>query len=199
MSHRAAAVLTGPISQTGTSLSMDQPLHVLSPGDVATLPAGASPQLRADLTAGKVAVVPGDPATSLVWWMIDPATGATRSVVAPGYGGQVASGSIRAVVGRVHPGYDAGGYLPPGPYTNGTVNTGGRIFAAGIDDPILTRAEMDQLAQEAVKSLEAQRPPPPQGGCGGGSEYVTTLCVVIIGALSFAVLGVVVYVYMSFF
>ena len=123
MSHRAAALLVGPISQTGTSLAMDQPLSVVGPPDAATLPASASPGLVADLGAGRIAVVPGDPATSLVWWTIDPATGATRSVVAPGYGGQVASGTINGL-GKPGPGFDAPPFLPPGEGVNGVVNNG---------------------------------------------------------------------------
>ena len=164
MSNRAAAALTGPISQTGTSLAMDQPLSVLGPTDAATLPGSASPQLLADLQGGNIAVVPGDPATSLVWWTVDPATGATRAVVAPGYGGQVASGSILTILGRTEPGYDWPGYLPPGPYTNGTVNTGGRIFAPGIDDPPLTPP-----GDAAVCRPDGSRGRGGRGGRGRGS------------------------------
>jgi hypothetical protein len=190
MSYRASAVLTGPIHQTGTSLAMEEPLTVLGSADAAALPGSASPQLLADLRAGSIAIVPGDPASSKVWWTVDPATGTTRSVVAPGYGGQLANGMVST--GLRGPISGDATYLPQGPYVNGTVNTGPGIFVNGIDEPIATPAQIAQAEQEAVASVEAQGAPPPQGGCGG-SEYTTTFCV-LVAAAAFTVLGIFVYI-----
>jgi len=191
MTYRASAVLTGPINQTGASLAMGEPLTVLGSADAAILPGTASPQLLADLRAGFIAVVPGDPAMSKVWWRVDPATGTTRSVVAPGYGGQLATGTIGTGPRRSTSGFDAD-FLPQGNYVNGTVNTGPGIFAPGIDEPIATPAQIAQAEREAVAAVEAQKAPPPQGGCGG-SEYTVTFCV-LVAAAAFTVLGIFVYI-----
>ena len=61
---------------TGASLSMDQPLSVLT--DPTALPAGAAPSLAGALESGLVAIVPGDPATATTWWTVDPTDGSTR-------------------------------------------------------------------------------------------------------------------------
>jgi hypothetical protein len=53
-------------------------LHVLEPADAAT---AEGPALREALAQGELAVLVGDPAR---FWAIDPASGATRSVLEPG-------------------------------------------------------------------------------------------------------------------
>ena len=201
MDQRAMAIMTGPIAQTGASQAMGQPLSVLGPGDVADLPQSASPRLVADLESGHIAVVPGDPGRSRVWWTIDPGTGETRSVVAPGYGGQVATGTITGHA-RTPPVYDVPPFLPPGEGVNGVVNTGPRIFTNGIDDPALTSEQMqqysDRLFQQAEAQEAAQAEAAAESGCGG-TEYTTTLCVALIAEGAFVALGIIVYGYIALF
>lgn len=195
MLRRVSALFQDPATPVGTSQAMGQPLRVLAPADAASLGTVVSPTLTTDLQAGSLVVVPGDPATANVWWTVDPATGVTRAVVAPNLGGQAVVGG--AIAPTTPLGTTPERLFYQGPYVNAS-SGGPRIFAPGIDDPLPTEAEMQQLFREAEASIEAQRPPPPQGGCGG-SEYGTTLCVVIIGAVAFVVLGVGIYIYMSFF
>lgn len=54
--------------------------------DANSIPAAAAPALLAALHAGQIVLVPGDPATTQVWWTVG-ADGVTRSILAPGLGG----------------------------------------------------------------------------------------------------------------
>ncbi|MCY7417539.1 MAG: hypothetical protein LH650_03410, partial [Chloroflexi bacterium] len=75
----------------GVSQTMDQPLSVVGFSEFGML-TGASQALIGAVSAGQLGVVPGDPATAAAWWTVDPGTGATRAVIAPGLGGQFNSG-----------------------------------------------------------------------------------------------------------
>jgi hypothetical protein len=75
----------------GASLASG-PLTVLEPGLVGTTPDGLGTGLAATLAAGRIALVPGDPAASPVWWAVDPVRGTVRSVLDPNLGGIRATG-----------------------------------------------------------------------------------------------------------
>ncbi len=139
--------------------------HLL--GRLATLPEpplldGASLAMaRADLVVtddpdGTLRVTPGDPATSTTWWSVDPATGATRAVLAPGMGGvngKVAWGKIK--------------HQPP------RINRGG---AGGANTHGLTKdGRIVRLRDPGDPSPAG----PPPSRCGAGQEYVA-----IVGCVS---------------
>ena len=92
MQERATKVFSQLQSQLGTSLAMDKALTVIDPQSASTLPATARPELAREVRQGSIVLVPGDVGTANVWWTVDPVTGATRSIVDPGYGGELASG-----------------------------------------------------------------------------------------------------------
>jgi hypothetical protein len=184
---RGQKVFSDAGTTLGTSLSMDQPLTVIDPSGSASLPSSASPGLVEAVKAGQIAIVPGDPATSRVWWTVDPATGETRSIVDPGYGGQLATGV---------PELGPAASVDQNPYTNATPNSGPRYVIEDFDPdaPPYTQADYEKVYQEALAQEEAAaKPPAPQGGCGG-SEEATLLCTIAIGAaVAFAVIGIIVY------
>jgi hypothetical protein len=68
------------------SLSMQQPLTVLTPEDRAA-PDGIHAALRRDLESGWVVVLVGDAATADSWWAIDANSGVTRAMLASGLRG----------------------------------------------------------------------------------------------------------------
>lgn len=140
----------------GTSLAMGQPLRVL---DDATLGRAA---LRDAVAAGAVAVVPGDVATSPVWWIIDARTGGTRAVLEPGTGGvhgRIRWGTIRHRPPVVHRG-GGGGANTHWLHPDGSI----RRYPPGARPP----------------GGQLQGPPPSR--CGPGQEYVTILGCVSIPA-----------------
>ena len=100
---------------TGASLAGAGTPTLLRPEDAGTLPDGTSPALRRALDGGSLVVVPGDPAASLTWWTIDPATGATRSILDPGLGGVVPVGLPDRTLRTFDSSYThgAGARLPP--------------------------------------------------------------------------------------
>ena len=53
----------------------------------ADLPAGVDPVMRADAAAGQVIVTGAEPEAALTWWAVDPLTGDTRAMLAPGFRG----------------------------------------------------------------------------------------------------------------
>jgi hypothetical protein len=77
----------------GVSDADRAPLTVLRPDDPASVPAGAAPALKAAVSTGLIALVPGDVATSETWWTVDPSDGATRSIIDPGYGSFIGGGN----------------------------------------------------------------------------------------------------------
>jgi hypothetical protein len=70
-----------------TSLAMGPPLVLLEPSAAGNLAPATETGIRDSLAAGDLVAVPGDPSTSNAWWSVDPSTGATRAVLAPGLGG----------------------------------------------------------------------------------------------------------------
>lgn len=149
---RAGGLGAAPDDLVGTSLAMTQPLTL------ATTAVGGPEALRAALDAGRIAIVPGDPRTTSVWWTVDPATGSTRAVLDPGRGGvhgKPAWGSIRHRPPVRHPG-GAGGANTHWLHPDGSI----RRYPPGARPP-----------------GTPQGPPPSR--CGGGQEYVT-----IIGCVS---------------
>jgi hypothetical protein len=64
----------------GVSLAMGQPLTVVN--DRSEAP-GASERMLAAVDAGAIAIVPGDPGSSPMWWTVS-TDGETRSIVDPG-------------------------------------------------------------------------------------------------------------------
>jgi hypothetical protein len=100
---------------TGASLAGAGTPTLLRPEDAGTLPDGTSPALRRALAGGSLVVVPGDPAASPTWWTIDPATGATRSILDPGLGGVVPVGLPDRALRTFGSSYThgAGARLPP--------------------------------------------------------------------------------------
>jgi hypothetical protein len=135
-------------------------LRVLGMGDQATV---GSAILRAALEAGRVALVPGDAASAVAWWEVDPRTAATRAVLDPGLGGvngKIAWGSIK--------------HRPPPP----------RI--TGPNGPNTWHVHPDGSIRRYPPGA---RPPgggapqgPPPSRCGGGQEYVVILQCVSIPA-----------------
>jgi len=82
--QRSALVEPDGLALEGASLGAHGDLRVVDPADP---PADASPALRADLASGAVVLRwDGQPTTS-AWWVVDPADGATRSMIDPGLGG----------------------------------------------------------------------------------------------------------------
>jgi hypothetical protein len=164
---------------TGASLSMDQPLSVLT--DPAALPAGAKASLAEALGSGLVAVVTGDPATATSWWTVDPADGSTRAIVAPGLGGAVASGPQRRTTNDVQGGWTPGG----GGYVN-SAQSGVRY----VINP-------NTLETEGVirngQYYRYTRGAPSARTCSGGNDYSTLLgCVSIPMALVIGTVTVVI-------
>lgn len=80
---RSLAVDPGTEVIDSVSLRMGSPLTVLSPTDATDVPAAAS-ELKGALAAGDLAVSVGEPGASGAFWAIDPASGATSSVMEPG-------------------------------------------------------------------------------------------------------------------
>jgi len=70
----------------GLSTGSTRALAVLTRDDISTLPATAPVALVRALEADHIVVVPGDAATSSVWWTIATADGTTRSILDPGLG-----------------------------------------------------------------------------------------------------------------
>lgn len=148
-----------PIVPIGASFASGD-LRVLDTGDQAT---AGSALLRAALEAGRVALVPGDAASAVAWWEVDPRTAATRAVLDPGLGGvagKVAWGAIK--------------HLPPQP----------RI--TGPNGPNTWHVHPDGSIRRYPPGA---RPPgggapqgPPPSRCGGGSEYVTLVGCVSVPA-----------------
>jgi hypothetical protein len=82
---RSAAVLEPEaLRMTGASFEMARPLTVVDPSTAASLPSTAPDALRDALESGWIAVVPGDPGSSRVWWTVSPTDGTTRSFDEPG-------------------------------------------------------------------------------------------------------------------
>ncbi len=80
---RARAVDPATAQMDSVSLRMGEALAVLRPGEAEAAPAAAA-ELRAALRSGDIAVTVGTVSPSAAFWAIEPATGATRSVVEPG-------------------------------------------------------------------------------------------------------------------
>jgi hypothetical protein len=176
--RRAAGVSGEDAAMSGASFAMTQPLQVMEAADAGPVVPAA---LRAALDAGAIAVVPRAPATSHTWWTVDPATGATRAVLDPGFGGVNGGIAWGKIINR-----------PP------VINRGG---AGGAntwylnDDGSITRAPRPP-GGGAPGGGTPTGPPPSR--CGGGSEYVTLLgCVsipmawVIRIGLSLVLIGVI--------
>ena len=89
---RAALLDPADRVSSGASLAEAATLTLLRPEDARTLPSGTSPVLRRALEGGSLVVTSGEPAEAKAWWTIDPASGATRSILDPGLGGIVPSG-----------------------------------------------------------------------------------------------------------
>ncbi len=128
-------------------------------------PIGTSAVLRQDVADGALAVVPGDAATAAAWWRVDPVSGATKAILAPGTGG--------------------------GAYTDAVTNTAGRIFANPNSVP-QTQAELNQLYRQALAQVEGAGRPIPRATCFGGHEYGSLLCNILAVAPYVFLLGVVV-------
>jgi hypothetical protein len=170
----------------GTSLLMDEPLRVVGPGDVLDVGSAA---LRDALASGDLAVVVGDPATSVAWWAVDPVSGDARAELDPTTGSTNARAASLAVASPTD-GRDGlvavinGGHRPP------VINRGG---AGGANtwyanrDGSITRSprgpgwtpEDPPGGRPPGGRPPGGRPPggqpagPPASRCGGGSEYVT--------------------------
>jgi len=80
---RARAVDPATAELASVSLRMNEALTVLQPGEADAAPPAAA-ELRDALRSGDVAVSVGAPGPSGAFWAIEPATGATRSVIEPG-------------------------------------------------------------------------------------------------------------------
>lgn len=166
---------------TGASLGMGQPLTVLTVN--AALPDTAAQALRDALDAGLIAVVPGDPASAQAWWTVDPASGVTQAILAPGLGGirrtdLVPDEAIHDVQGGWTPG--GGGYI--------NASSGVKTYQINPD-----------LSSFEVKpnQYRIRRPPPtPREQCRTrGGEYITLVgCVslpvamIIMGASTVAMM-----------
>ncbi|MBX3028853.1 MAG: hypothetical protein KF809_01715 [Chloroflexi bacterium] len=154
--RQLAGLSDTPIVPVGASFT-DLPLSLL---DASHRSAVGSTVLRSTLDAGRLALVPGDAASALAWWEVDPRTGMTRAVLDPGLGGvngKIAWGSIK--------------HLPPPP----------RI--TGPNGPNTWHVHPDGSIRRYPPGA---RPPgggapqgPPPSRCGGGQEYVT-----IVGCVS---------------
>ena len=151
---RAGGLGAQPDDLVGTSLAMTQPLAV------ATQATSGPAALRAAIAAGALAIVPGDPGTTSVWWTIDPGTGSTRAILDPGRGGvhgKPAWGSIR--------------HRPP------VINRGG---AGGANTHWLHPDGSIRRYPPGARPPGGGAPQgPPPSRCGGGQEYVT-----IVGCVS---------------
>jgi hypothetical protein len=149
----------------GVSFGLDGAPGLVLPGAAET--AGIPDALANDLADGLLAVVPGEgPTGADAWWSVDPATGATRAILAPGTGG--------------------------GGYVNGSF--GGPRIPVDPSRVPQTQAQLNQLYRQALASLESR--PPPQPACTiGGSEYTTLQCIAILAAAGFFVLGLVIAIY----
>ncbi len=178
----------------GASDAMSQRLSVVGAGDARSLPPSASPKLAQAVADGQIAIVPGDPASARAWWTIDPATGSTRSVIDPGYGGQLITGvpdlGLRAALDG-HGGVDAEPPEDPSPRLANDAFEGERAWTseemqAAADR--LGRADEVREAADAAARAEATN-----GECGG--EYSFLLCAIILGgeAVFFGFIGYLVY------
>jgi hypothetical protein len=167
--RRARAFDPGTVALEGVSFRMAEPLTLED--DAASIPPGATDGLRASVGSGLLAIVPGDPATARTWWEVDPATGATRAVLAPasgGVNGGIRWGTIRHRPPVVHRGGGGGA-------NSWGVTRDGRIVRGYDPDAPVRRAG----ARAAT--------------CRGGNEETTILgCVSIPGAIALAAFGVLV-------
>jgi hypothetical protein len=143
-----------------TSTEMAEELTVLSAADSAGL--AAPPALLAALAEGELVVANAGAATVHLgsWWSVDPADGSVRAVLAPGLGGS-----------------GGGGYLPPGPYTNATPNTGDRII---VDPRTGNTVGFSRNGRDYF-----YRQGPPANKCGRANEYMTIVgCVSLPGGIA---------------
>jgi hypothetical protein len=170
----------------GTSLSMDEPLSVVAPGDTLEL---GSRALRGAVEAGDLAVVAGDPATSVAWWTVDPVSGATHAELDPTTTDATARATSIGIV-RAPDGRDGlvailnGGHRPPVVHRGGA--GGANTWYANRDGSITRSPRGPGWTPEDPPGGRPPggrppggRPPggqpagPPASRCGGGSEYVT--------------------------
>ena len=111
----AVALDPGSRLLDGVSLVMTQPLTVITPDAVGSLPATAAPRLQAALLAGRTVVVPGDPAVATTWWEVA-TDGTTRAILAPSLGGvRIKVGGPRPPVRPVQPPSKLPNKPPPKP------------------------------------------------------------------------------------
>ena len=99
---RASSILDPATRRlAGASLSMGEPLTVLSASDVAGLPTGVPAVLLQALEHGHVVVMAGEPVDAQAWWTVDTADGTTRSILDPGGRSLMAAGAIISPGGYV--------------------------------------------------------------------------------------------------
>jgi hypothetical protein len=152
MLKRARAIDPAARRLAAVSFEMDEPLTVVGPDAAARLDAGAARSLRGALEAGRVAVIPGDPAAASAFWSVDPASGATESILDGGLRGAFSGG---------------------GNYVNGS--TGGPRHVVGPKGG-------DVGVIKDGKFYPTRNPPPESCGAGDSTGYVTILRCVSIPA-----------------
>lgn len=131
---------------------MTQPLTVITPDALQSLPATAAPRLQAALVAGRTVVVPGDPGIASTWWEIAP-DGTTRAILAPSLGG------VRIKVG---------GPRPPG--------------VPPVRPPSKTPTKLPPKTPPTPKTPRAPGRPPvtPKPPCTGNEQTVIQQCVAFV-------------------
>ncbi|MFV2064880.1 MAG: hypothetical protein ACC726_15420, partial [Chloroflexota bacterium] len=178
----------------GASLSMDPPLVVLSAG-VTTSPDGAPAALRRDLESGLIAVLSGDATSATSWWTIDPDSGATRAILAPGLRG------VRDVTSSQRDRADVFDTIWQKDKRGSRTKVrkarprGGVDRVKGHDPRDYTRKKPGLPQNQKLKLPRSRTPPlrqPPAPRCTGKGEYMTVVgCVSLPTAGVFYLLGAV--------
>ena len=85
LGERALAAIDLDAKSRSASLATS---HALATAyEASELPYAAHPALLADAADGDIIVTSEDPGTALTWWAVDPASGETRAMLAPGWRG----------------------------------------------------------------------------------------------------------------
>lgn len=191
----ADAVAEDEPSLTGASLSMQEPLSVLMP-ETDQAPAGSSGALRRDLESGVLVVLPEAAGSIDAWWAVEPDSGATRAMLAPGLRG------VREVLAEPRGGPEVSDEI----YRKSEIGSkskarpnrgpGGVRRALGYNPDDYKPPRKPGLPQgEKFKFPKTKRPPlrpNPAPRCSGQGEYMTVVgCVSLPTAGAFYLLGAV--------